>query len=40
MLHAAALGFRHPRDRGELVFEEPPPADFQEMLSALRPMER
>jgi 23S rRNA pseudouridine1911/1915/1917 synthase len=40
MLHAAALGFRHPRDRSELVFDEPPPADFQALLDALRPAER
>ncbi len=37
MLHAAVLGFRHPRDGRPLRFEEPPPADFAEVLARLRP---
>jgi 23S rRNA pseudouridine1911/1915/1917 synthase len=36
MLHAAALGFRHPRDGRPLRFEEPPPADFAEIVQRLR----
>jgi 23S rRNA pseudouridine1911/1915/1917 synthase len=36
MLHAAALGFRHPRDGRPLLFEEPPPADFAAVLQRLR----
>jgi 23S rRNA pseudouridine1911/1915/1917 synthase len=36
MLHAAVLGFRHPRDGRPLRFEEPPPPDFAEMLERLR----
>jgi 23S rRNA pseudouridine1911/1915/1917 synthase len=36
MLHAAALSFRHPRDGRPLRFEEPPPADFAEILQRLR----
>jgi len=36
MLHAAALGFRHPRDGRPLRFEAPPPADFAEILRRLR----
>jgi 23S rRNA pseudouridine1911/1915/1917 synthase len=35
MLHAAALGFRHPRDGRPLFFEEPPPADFAAVLRRL-----
>jgi 23S rRNA pseudouridine1911/1915/1917 synthase len=37
MLHAAVLGFRHPRDGRPLRFEEPPPPDFAEVLARLRP---
>jgi 23S rRNA pseudouridine1911/1915/1917 synthase len=37
MLHAAVLGFRHPRDGRPLRFEEPPPPDFAEVLERLRP---
>jgi 23S rRNA pseudouridine1911/1915/1917 synthase len=37
MLHAAVLGFRHPRDGRPLRFEEPPPADFAEVWARLRP---
>jgi 23S rRNA pseudouridine1911/1915/1917 synthase len=37
MLHAAVLGFRHPRDGRPLRFEEPPPHDFAEVLERLRP---
>jgi 23S rRNA pseudouridine1911/1915/1917 synthase len=36
MLHAAVLGFVHPRDGRPLRFEEPPPADFAEALRRLR----
>jgi 23S rRNA pseudouridine1911/1915/1917 synthase len=36
MLHAAVLGFLHPRDGRPLRFEEPPPADFAEILRRLR----
>ena len=34
-LHAERLGFVHPRERHEVVFEAPPPADFAELLEAL-----
>jgi 23S rRNA pseudouridine1911/1915/1917 synthase len=34
-LHAARLGFRHPRTGEALVFETPPPADMQALLDAL-----
>jgi len=34
-LHAARLGFRHPRSGAELVFETPPPADFAALAAAL-----
>lgn len=36
LLHAAVLGFLHPRDGRMLLFEEPPPADFAEILRRLR----
>lgn len=36
MLHAAVLGFAHPRDGRPLLFEEPPPADFAALLTRLR----
>jgi len=36
MLHAARLGFVHPRTGRELVFEAPPPADFLAALERLR----
>jgi 23S rRNA pseudouridine1911/1915/1917 synthase len=36
LLHAAVLGFLHPRDGRPLRFEEPPPADFAEVLRRLR----
>jgi 23S rRNA pseudouridine1911/1915/1917 synthase len=36
MLHAAELGFVHPRSGREMRFEEPPPADFLEVLDRLR----
>jgi 23S rRNA pseudouridine1911/1915/1917 synthase len=36
MLHAAVLGFAHPKNGAPMHFEEPPPEDFQNMLSALR----
>ncbi len=36
-LHAALLGFQHPRTGAELRFETPPPKDFQALLSTLRP---
>ncbi|MED5367026.1 MAG: hypothetical protein VYA68_11755, partial [Pseudomonadota bacterium] len=34
-LHAATLGFRHPIDGRELLFERPPPADFAHLVSML-----
>jgi 23S rRNA pseudouridine1911/1915/1917 synthase len=40
MLHAASLGFTHPRSRRRLRFEEPPPDDFEQALAALRPTRR
>jgi 23S rRNA pseudouridine1911/1915/1917 synthase len=36
LLHAGTLGFLHPRDGRPLRFEEPPPADFAEVLRRLR----
>ena len=33
-LHAAVLGFRHPRDGRELRFEVPPPEDLAKVLEA------
>jgi 23S rRNA pseudouridine1911/1915/1917 synthase len=36
MLHAAELGFAHPVDDRPMLFEDPPPADFQETLERLR----
>lgn len=35
-LHAARLGFAHPRTGRPLAFETPPPADMQTLLTALR----
>lgn len=37
MLHAAVLGFLHPRGDRPMSFEEPPPADFLEVLERLKP---
>jgi 23S rRNA pseudouridine1911/1915/1917 synthase len=37
MLHAATLGFRHPRTHRDLLFQDPPPPDFEAVLIALRP---
>jgi 23S rRNA pseudouridine1911/1915/1917 synthase len=34
-LHATRLGFAHPVSGRPLVFETPPPADFQALLDAL-----
>ncbi len=34
-LHAARLGFAHPRTGERLEFETPPPADMQELLAAI-----
>ena len=34
-LHAARLGFRHPRTGKELAFETPPPADFAALVAGL-----
>jgi len=34
-LHAASLGFRHPRSGAELSFRTPPPADMQNLLDLL-----
>lgn len=36
MLHAQKLGFVHPVDEREVVFERPPPQDFQDVLTRLR----
>ncbi|HKV08347.1 MAG TPA: RluA family pseudouridine synthase [Thermoanaerobaculia bacterium] len=36
MLHAAVLGFVHPRTGRSLRFEDPPPADFEAVLERLR----
>lgn len=36
MLHAAVLGFVHPRTGRFMSFEDPPPADFSEVLKRLR----
>jgi 23S rRNA pseudouridine1911/1915/1917 synthase len=35
-LHAAVLGFKHPRTGAELRFESPLPADMARALEALR----
>lgn len=35
-LHAFRLGCRHPADGRALVFEAPPPADFEDLLARLR----
>ena len=35
-LHAAGLGFEHPVTRRKLAFESAPPADFANLLAALR----
>jgi 23S rRNA pseudouridine1911/1915/1917 synthase len=37
MLHAAVLGFVHPRTGQSLRFEDPPPDDFATVLERLRP---
>jgi 23S rRNA pseudouridine1911/1915/1917 synthase len=37
MLHAAELGFVHPRTEEEVRFTDEPPEDFQAMLESLRP---
>jgi 23S rRNA pseudouridine1911/1915/1917 synthase len=36
MLHAAELGFEHPTDARPMLFTDPPPADFEEVLARLR----
>lgn len=36
MLHAAVLGFRHPRDERPVLFEEPPSEDFALLVRRLR----
>ena len=36
MLHAAVLGFLHPRGDRPMSFEDPPPADFERILESLR----
>jgi 23S rRNA pseudouridine1911/1915/1917 synthase len=35
-LHAAELGFAHPRSRGELLYESPLPVDMQKLVERLR----
>jgi 23S rRNA pseudouridine1911/1915/1917 synthase len=35
-LHATELGFQHPRDDRSMRFRSPPPADFEQLLAALR----
>lgn len=37
MLHAAVLGFAHPRGERPMSFEDPPPADFVQVLERLKP---
>jgi len=37
MLHATVLGFRHPRGDRPVSFEDPPPADFVQVLERLKP---
>lgn len=37
MLHATVLGFRHPRGDRPMSFEDPPPADFVQVLERLKP---
>jgi 23S rRNA pseudouridine1911/1915/1917 synthase len=37
MLHAAVLGFVHPRTGRQVRWEDPPPADFDAVLARLRP---
>lgn len=39
-LHAAVLGFEHPRTGKVLRFERPPPADMTALIEALRPQPR
>jgi len=34
-LHAASLGFRHPRTRAVLRFDTPPPADMASVIARL-----
>ena len=34
-LHATRLGFRHPRTGAEMLFERPPPGDFQALVTLL-----
>jgi 23S rRNA pseudouridine1911/1915/1917 synthase len=36
MLHAAELGFVHPKTNRTVHWEEPPPEDFQSMVARLR----
>lgn len=36
MLHAAGLGFMHPKSRQPLALEAPPPSDFRRTLAGLR----
>ena len=36
MLHAAVLGFLHPRGNRPMSFEDPPPTDFERILESLR----
>jgi hypothetical protein len=37
MLHAFQLAFTHPRTARRVSFEAPHPADFEQMVNALRP---
>jgi 23S rRNA pseudouridine1911/1915/1917 synthase len=37
MLHATVLGFLHPRGDRPISFEDPPPADFVQVLERLKP---
>ena len=39
-LHAAVLGFDHPRTGARLRFETPPPADMQQLLTILESLQR
>jgi 23S rRNA pseudouridine1911/1915/1917 synthase len=38
-LHAAVLGFQHPKTHKQMRFESAPPADFQSLLAALETLE-
>jgi 23S rRNA pseudouridine1911/1915/1917 synthase len=39
-LHAAVLGFQHPKTHKQMRFESAPPADYQALLAALDAFEK